>query len=459
MRVMLVNPSRSIIKGSIWKRIDRSLPSLGIAYIASYLRENGVDVRIVDMKPMGFGADDVVREAEEFNPDIIGFTASTVQINPAFQIAEKLKQRFPEKRIVFGGVHPTIFPDDVLKCGNVDMVVRGEGEITMTEIALGKPADSIPGLSFMKRGEIKHNTERLPINDLDSLPMPAYDLLPVKRYRPSLGNYKRMPAMSIITSRGCPGKCTFCCTDTMGKRIRFRSASRIVEEIRHLVDNYGIKEISFYDDTFTAFKKNVRDFCRQIIKENIDITWSCMSRVDFIDQGLLRYMERAGCHQIGYGIESADEQILKNINKNISLEKARDVIRITKEAGIDARAMFMLGNPGETRETIEKTIRFAIELDPDMVIFNITTPLPGTAMFHWAKERGYLKSMDWDDYDLSHPIMELPTVSRNDIMRYYKLAYKRFYMRPSYLIKRLFKIRSFNETKLNIRTFASLAGF
>lgn len=459
MSVLLINPSRTIASRNIWKRIDRSLPSLGLAYIASYLKENGVDVRIVDMKPEGLTIGDVIKRVGDYDPDFIGFTASTVQMNPALDIARAIKERFSEKKIIFGGVHPSIFPEDILQKDFVDFVVRGEGEITMTELAKGKDYDKILGLSYKENGNIKHNENRPPIENLDEVPMPAFDLLPIKKYRPSTGNYKRLPAMSLITSRGCPGRCTFCCTEVMGKRIRFRSAEKIIEEIRFLIDNYGIKEISFYDDTFTIFKKNVRDFCNIIIKEKIDITWSCMSRVDFVDFEILRLMKRAGCHQVGYGIESADEQILRNIKKNISLEKVKDAISMTKKAGMNVRAMFMIGNPGETRETIEKTINFAIDLDPDIVIFNITTPLPGTEMFFWAKENGCLKTLEWDEYDLSQPILELNTISPKAISEYYRTAYKRFYMRPAFLMKRLLRMRSFIELKNNAKMFVSLLGF
>lgn len=461
MKVSLINPARHITDKSIWKRIDRSLPSLGIAYIASYLRDNGVDVNIIDMKPENLAVQDVINRLKQFDPDFIGFTASTVQINPALSIAEIVKKRFPDKKIIFGGVHPTVFPEEILQNEFVDFVVRTEGEITMSELIAGKKTDEILGLSYKDKSgqKILHNKDRPFIENLDELPMPAFDLLPITKYRPSLGNYKRLPAMSLITSRGCPGKCSFCYTKPMGRKIRFRSAQKIVEEIEFLIDNYGIKEISFYDDTFTLSKKNVKDFCNIIIEKKIDVTWSCMSRVDFIDEEMLGLMKKAGCHQIGYGIESASEDILKNINKNTSLEKARTARRLTSKAGIDCRAMFMLGSPGETKESIEKTIRFALDLNPDMVIFNITTPLPGTEMFFWAKEKGYLKSIGWDDYDLSHHIMDLPTIDSKTIMSYYKEAYKKFYLRPTYLLQRLLKIRSFSELKINIKTFSSLLGF
>jgi len=242
-----------------------------------------------------------------------------------------------------------------------------------------------------------------------------------------------------------------------GRHTRFRSAANIADEIKLLIRDYGIREVSFYDDTFTANRENVLELCGTIRREGIDITWSCMSRIDRVDAGLLREMKSAGCHQIGYGIESADEGILRNIRKPIPLDRANQAVEWTRRAGINVRCMFMFGNPGETEETMEKTFKFALELDPDIAVFNITTPFPGTEMFDWAKENGYLLTRDWAKYDLSGCIMRLPTLEPEKIERFYRKAYRRFYMRPGYLIRRLFKIRNFTELQMNIRSFLSMA--
>jgi len=262
-----------------------------------------------------------------------------------------------------------------------------------------------------------------------------------------------------MTSRGCPGRCTFCSTKIFGKNIRSHSADYIIKEIKMLIENYGIKEISFYDDTFTANQKFVEKLCKSIIREKIDITWGCMSRANCLNYPLLKLMKKAGCHQIGIGIESADSRILKNIKKMMDLKQIEQGAKLIKKVGIDLRAMFMFGNPGETSKTVEKNIEYALRLNPDLVIFNIATPFPGTEMFEWAKNNGYLNTFNWDKYDLMNVVMELPTIKSNELKKYYKLAYKRFYMRPSYLLRKLFKIRSFVDVKKNLSSFKSLISF
>ena len=222
---------------------------------------------------------------------------------------------------------------------------------------------------------------------------------------------------------------------------------------------YKIKEISFYDDTFTAFRENVKEFCERIIRGKNDITWSCMSRVDFVDSDLLRLMKRAGCHQIGYGIESSSQEILKNIRKPMPMELTKEKIKLTKDFGIDGTAMFMLGNPGETEETLKETINFAISLNPDLAIFNIVTPFPGTEMYNWAKKNNYLLDMEWHEFDLASVVMRLPTITAEKIQYYYKFAYKSFYMRPAYLFKRIYKMKSLIDLRNNIKSLRSILAF
>jgi radical SAM superfamily enzyme YgiQ (UPF0313 family) len=253
----------------------------------------------------------------------------------------------------------------------------------------------------------------------------------------------------MISSRGCPGKCTYCYGNILGKKIRFKSPWNIYSEIKYLQDSYGIREIAFYDDTFTTSKRNVQEFCRLIIDNDLDLTWSCFSRVDTVDYDTLKLMKQSGCHQISVGIESGDEQILKNIQKHINLEQAEIMVKNCREIGIVIRACFMLGNPGETAQTLKKTIEYSKKLDPDIALYNITTPFPGSKMYDWAKENGYLLTEDWRKYDLAQVVMELPTIDSKDLLDAYKKAYRGFYLRPSYILKRLFRIRTMHDLRSN----------
>jgi radical SAM superfamily enzyme YgiQ (UPF0313 family) len=377
-------------------------------------------------------------------------TATTPSINNALKIAAVAKKKFPLVKIVFGGVHPSIMPEEVLDHDAVDFVAIDEGEETMKELAGGKNPPDILGLAYKEKGQIIKNPLRPLIKNLDNIPPPAYHLLPMAKYYPAVGSYKKLPAMILFATRGCPGRCTFCHRAFRGV-VRKRSAKNILDEIEILQRDYGIKEVAFYDDTFTLFKDVVREFCGRLIKEKKNLSWSCFTRVDQIDEQLLRLMKQAGCHMILFGVESADEQILKNINKRISLEQVVRVVRAARRIGIETRASFMIGNQGETEETVKKSIDFAIKLDPDEVQFNIATAYPGTELFDWAKKAGYIKTFNWDDYSMSNIVLETPNLSKEKMQYFYGLAHRRFYLRPKIILRRFFKIRNWAQFKQEIR--------
>lgn len=455
MKILLINPPWTIEKKSIWEVIDACAPSQGLLYIAGVLLENKHEISIIDARAeqMNFEALRDKLRSITAPPDFIGLTATTRVINNALKCAEICREAFPSAKIVFGGIHSTLRPEEVLAKIFVDYVVRDEGESTMNELVSGKPLQEILGLSYKADGKFIHNDQRPFLENLDDLPFLPTHLLPMDKYRPSLGAYKRLPALGLVSARGCPGHCTYC-YQNFGPRIRYQTAKRLLAEIKTLQKNHGIKEISFWDDTFTVARRNVIEFCQLMIDEKIDITWSCFSRVDCIDREILQMLKKAGCHQIMYGVESADPQILLNINKRINLPRVEEAVKMTKEAGINCRLAFMFGNPGETEETMEKTLRYAIKLDPDVVIFNIATPYPGTAMYDWAKAGGYLKTEDWSRYNFSQAIMELPTVSAAKVEEYYKKAFRRFYFRPKYLLKHFYKVSTYD-----VNTLKALAKF
>lgn len=455
MEILLINPYQTSRKGNIWTKIEGAMPPLGLAYISSFLESKGIDSKIIDMNVEQGDAQAQVGRITG-SPAIIGITAMTSTIMNAYEIAQALRIKFPKSKIIFGGVHSTVLPEDVLTNNFVDYVIRGEGELSFYRFVRGEDVKAIPGLSYRENGTYIHNPTGPLIDNLDTLPFPAYHKLPVKKYIPTLGAYKRLPAISMIATRGCPGKCTFCFGSFLGTKIRMHSPDYLIEEIKYLQKNYGIKEVLFYDDTFTTFRNKVKEFCLKIIQQKINISWVCFSRVDTIDEETLILMKKAGCHQIMYGIESGSEEILKNINKKIDKQKAINAVKLTKKVGIECRTTYMLGNPGETEKTILQTVKFAIELDPDIALFNITTPFPGTEMFRWAKNNGYLISEDWSKYDLSNMLMELPTISREKIQEYYKKVFKMFYLRPSYLFKRLLKIRSLNDIKIAFKALLAV---
>ena len=458
MRILLINPPWLFRKDNIWSQIAGIIPPLGLAQVAAYVEQYGIQVNILDTNAENISLSELGGRLKsyDFAPTIIGITATTSIIGQALETARICKESCPDAKIVFGGVHPSIFPGEVLSDVNVDFVIRREGEESFYELVSGRSHETILGLSYKYNGVIVHNKDREEIPDINKLPLPAYHLLQMNKYHPALGSYKQLPGTGIVTTRGCPGRCTFCFGNYLGAHIRVRSADKIFEEIKLLHSNYNIKEIAFYDDTFTAVKSNVIEFCRLLTQSGLRITWSCFARVDFIDKQLLEIMKKSGCHQICYGIESGSEEILKNINKKISLEKAKNAVTLTKQCGIETRATFMFGSPGETKETLEKTMNFALNLDPDIALFNIVTPYPGTEMYKWADEKGFLKTKDWSKYDLSHQILELPTIASGDLEDFYKHAYWRFYGRPVYLLKRLLKMTNLTTIIIGFKAIKAM---
>ena len=460
-KVLLINPPWVIGEdNNLWKQVASCWPSLGLAYIASVLERAGHRIKYLDCSAERYTVGETEKALAGYNEnfDFIGLTASTPLVNNALAIAKAAKKKFPEAKIVLGGVHPSIMPDEVMKYSFVDFVVIDEGEETMKELVNSHEPAKISGLCYRESGEIIKNPPRPLIKNLDEIPPPAYHLLPMKKYYPAVGSYSRLPVMILFATRGCPGRCTFCYRTFRGV-VRKRSARNIINEIKILQKDYGIKEVAFYDDTFTLFKEVIREFCDIIIREEIDITWSCFTRVDQINKELLGLMKRAGCHLILFGVESADEQILANINKRISLQQVVEVVKSARDIGIQTRASFMIGNQGETDETIKKTIDFAIKLDPDEVQFNIATPYPGTEFFCWAEERQYIKSYNWDDYSYANIVLELPGLNREKLQYYYELAHRKFYFRPRIIVRRLLNIRSWDQLKQELKGGLSLFKF
>jgi radical SAM superfamily enzyme YgiQ (UPF0313 family) len=292
-----------------------------------------------------------------------------------------IRDRYPASPIIFGGAHASALPEDILSHPYIDVAVIGEGEHTVLELVSGKPLDEINGLAFRKADGIVTTAPRARIANLDELPVNDYSLVPMQLCKPLVGTYRKLPATILVTARGCPGRCTFC-SRVVGNFLSVQSPERIIKEIEVLYYRYGFRQIIFYDDTFIADRKRIERFCDLLLQSGMKISWTCSSRVDKVYPDLLKKMKQAGCHQIMYGIESFNETVLKNINKKTRIEDIYYAISETKKAKIETRAAIMLGNPGDTLEILKDNIRQLKKLSPDLIQVTITTPLPGSAMFH-----------------------------------------------------------------------------
>lgn len=443
MKICLINPPWFTKKASIWSQIRSTLPPLGLLYLASTLAKEKIDVDIIDLQARPLTWEKTETKIKSLQYEFYGITSTTPIVNNGYRIADIIKKHHPNTKIVFGGVHVTALPEEALGKESVDFVIRGEGEEALLKLLKGTALETIAGLSYKEKNKIYHIKPDGIIPDLDSIPFAAFHKVDLRLYKPAFGAYKRLPAINMVATRGCLGKCTFC--NSANIPLRKRSAENIFQEMETLSHQYGIREVSFYDDTFTVYHKNIEKLCDLLIKNKIDLTWCCFARTDGVNPVLLKKMKAAGCHQVMFGIETADTEILKNIKKNIDCSKNKKAIDMAKEAGITTRCAFMFGSPGETEKTIDETIRYSIELDPDISLYNITTPYPGTEMFNWAKDNGCLRTENWDDYDLSEPVMNLPTISAEVLKKKYKQAFKAFYLRPQFMVRKLLGITSFKE--------------
>jgi anaerobic magnesium-protoporphyrin IX monomethyl ester cyclase len=450
VRLLLINPPTSFDKGNIWKSIDGRTPPLGLALLSAILEHEGILCDICDCPAEQLSVAGVIARIRENAYTHVGLTSVTVSIDSALALAASIRSQFPSIKLIFGGVHPSMFYKDLIEKDCIDFIIRNEGEESLLELAKGVAISKIPNLSYKEDGRVCHTPSRTEYYDLARRPFLAYHKLNMSKYHASMGAALRRPNIGMIVSRGCPGRCVFCFNGMFGRQVRFMPAARIIEEIAFLQKTYGIREINFYDDNFTGNRRIVGEFCDLIRRNKIDLTWSCFARVDTVNPGLLKTMKQSGCHQIMFGIESGDARVLERANKMVDFEKNQQAVRMAQQAGITVRGAFMLGNRGETEETIKNTIDYAIGLKLDLAIFNIATPYPGTELFNWAEKNHYLLSRNWRDFDLSKPLIRTPDLNEGIVKRYYKTAYRRFYLRPGYLIRRLLRIRTLDDFKQNV---------
>jgi radical SAM superfamily enzyme YgiQ (UPF0313 family) len=449
-RVILVNSPYYLRGKTSFKYIEGYTIPFGLLSLAAVIRRDlpQTFIAVVDGMSENLTPDVLLDRILELKPDIVGISSFSYSINDAILLSKWIKTSAPDIKIILGGVHVTQLPYEAIKDPNIDFIMRGEGEYSFRDLVAGRELDGIKGLVYKdSEGKVKMNSEFGIVDDLDELPDIAYNLVDMSKYFPTAGQCHRFPASAMITSRGCPGKCIYCSSSVSGKKVRYRSARKIINEIKYLIRHYGIKEIIFMDDVFTSNKDRLLEFCQMVQDENIDIVWDCSSRVQHVDEYILREMKKGRCSQLSFGVETGDERVLKSIKKGQTLDHVRRKVSLSKKAGLETRSSFIIGFPADTLESIKKTIDFAVELDPHLVSFYVATPFPGTEMYEWAIKNNKLLTTNWSLYDQSHHIMNIPGATPEEIDALYKLAYKSFYHRPKYILRRLFMIRSFYDVK------------
>lgn len=439
--VVLISPPLTLEEryGKIAKG-GRNAPPLGLCCLAAVVRKNDYKVSIIDAPAMGSDYENIVNEITWLSPKYIGLTASTLAIESAHKLASLIKMKQKKVIIIVGGSHITALPEEtLLKYQSFDFGVTGEGEETLIEllsvIKNNQKFEEVRGLVYRKKNKVMVNDRRPFIKDLDSLPLPAWDLLPPleKFYRSSPQSFDRLPSCSLVTSRGCPNQCTFCDRSIFGNCVRGYSPDYVIKMLKILSHQYGIKHLLIDDDTFTVLRDRLEKICRLIIKEKIDLTWTCLARVDTVNKALLSLMKKAGCWQILYGIESGNQNILNSLKKNITLGEIEKALKITHECGIKTKGFFILGTPLETKETAGETINFLKRIKLDDFHMTYFTPFPGTEIYSQIKKNNSL-DRKWSEMNEWSPVFIPPEMTREELIYFSKKAFREFYFRPKIML-------------------------
>lgn len=455
MKVHLIVPPHSYVDRYDKKvaKAAGTLPPLGILYIAAVLEKNGYKVSVTDGSKEDYYH--MQKKIRKEKPDIVGVSSMTFLWNKAKKLISELKEEVPETFIVAGGPHPTIYKKRCLEESPLlDGVIVGEGEFAMLELVekleKGNPLKNVNGLIYRDGGKIVENPPRPLIPDLDALPLPARGLIDILDYVPAPEQYKVRPVTNMMGSRGCPFRCIYCSKIT-GNTVRFRSPQNMVDEIEELVNRYGIKEIAFFDDTFTVNKKRVIEFTKLLKQSGLDIVWCAHARVNTVDKELLKSMADTGCWRLFYGIESMLQKNMDTLKKGITVDQAYNAIKWTRDIGIESEASFMFGIPGETHEDALKTIELIKKLNPDYAKFFPITPIPGTELYDNIDKYGKFVSENLDDFTEYRVVFTPHSMTKEELEKIVPLAYKEFYLRPSYILKYIKRIRSFEGIKRGIR--------
>ncbi len=459
MRVALINPKFRL-------PIDtRTSPHLGLAYLGAVSERRGDEVRVYDADVEDQPLADFLHE---FKPHLVGITANTPQVKQAWRTAAAIKREL-DIPIVLGGPHVSVVTEDLdfesLRQPAVDLIVRGEGEGPWIEISnrveaflrdqpdfsaqtlMAPELDlfrDVKSVSYKTSdGQLHRNPEGPVIADLDSLPWPAYHLFKMERYtnlQPATDAIPGERSFSILTSRGCPYRCTFCSQSIMPIKWRARSPENVIEEWRHLVRDLGALEIGVLDDSANIRRNRLMRLADDLIANKLNhVPWIFVNgiRANLADLELLTRLKQAGLKRTAFGVETGDEQMIIKIDKHVDHNTIRQAFKNAKAAGIETIGFFIIGLPGDTRETMQKTIDFAIELDPMIANFSMMTPYPGTIVYEQVKQGGRFLVQDWEDYVFfdQKARYEMGDLTAELMEEMYRKAYRQFYWRPKYILR------------------------
>ncbi|MDD5439164.1 MAG: radical SAM protein [Candidatus Omnitrophica bacterium] len=430
MNVTLIHPPSQTVYDEFKRKEINRLP-IGLAYIAAVAEQSGHDVTVLDAEVMRLSPEALGKHILAHDPDVVAITCTTPLYPIASLITDIVKKSRPTATTVLGGPHINALPRESMEgCLNADFAVYGEGETTFDELLKAIEADAgyerIPGLVYRRENRVLVNPARPLAADLDGFPFPARGKFPFREYRDP-DRYNE-PYTLFITSRGCPYRCIFCGSSaTWGRKARFRSTGNVLKEIDEVVTRFNIRRITFCDDTFALDKRRVVALCRGMAERDYGIRFMCSARINTVDREMIESLAKAGCTEITFGVESGDREILKNICKDIDLGKVKPVFDMVKACGIKVHASYIIGNPGDTAQTIARTIDFAVESGADNAQFSISTPYPGTPLWQMAIEQDKLATRDFSRFKWYYSVVaNLSGVSDEELIRFQRDAYARF---------------------------------
>lgn len=435
------------------------IPPLSLAYVAAILEKAGCKVELIDALALNLTKEQVVDRLKKFSPDFLGFTCTTVDFHYTLSWINYLKEK-TSLPVIVGGIHLSVYPKQTLTHQAIDYGVVGEAEETLPEIleclVNKRDLSKVKGICCRDNGHIVVTESRTPVQDLDSCPFPARHLLPNDKYYSLISKRKNFTAM--LTSRGCPYQCIFCDNRTIP--YRYRSPKSVVDEMEQCHNLFKINEIDIFDALFSVSANRVIEICSEIKRRRLELRWSFRTRVDLITKEILAELREAGCVRIYYGIESGNATILNNINKKVDIDVIKKVVNLTKEMGIDTFGYFMIGNVGETEETIKETLDLMLQLPLDYVQITPVFAPPNTALYEMLKRE--IKRDWWAEYTLDvtkeEPLSRYGTnLTDEQIKRYVRECYLRFYLRLGYVIKAVSKLNSWDEAIRSIKAVKDMS--
>jgi radical SAM superfamily enzyme YgiQ (UPF0313 family) len=469
MKIALVSPPYAaealVGKTASMKAVLNIIPPLGLAYLAAVLEQDGYDVRIFDCS-IGISLSQLMGHLKEYRPDVVGISSTTPAFPDAQRTAGSVRQVLPKAVVVLGGAHVSAVPS-ALSYDCFDVGVIAEGEQTMLELVRHIEGNGlldltgIAGLVFRRDGEIVLTEPRGYIKDLDTVPFPARHLLPpLSAYSPTPASYRKLPLAVLMTSRGCPYQCTFCDRKVFGNLTRGHSPDRVVAEVEEALKRYGAKEIRFFDDTFTYDKNRVIEICEKILQKGLRFPWTCLTRVSAVTKELLKKMKEAGCWQVLYGLESGDPRMLASLKKGNTVEQNEQAVRWAREVGLGVRGDFIVGTPVETMESLERTLEFAKRLKLDYAHFNKFVPFAGTELYDELVAQGYVFDIAHLPTILDHQATPYvpPSMTADEFHEFLDRANREFYLRPSHILRRLLRTRTWHELTGQIKGAFAITG-